>query len=166
MSGGLSRLPSTVSRYLDEVVDASAGLADLGAPSTAETPADLHERLLVTRAAMTRVSEITGSLTLLSGRVKAALVEARGELDDEESSIVTRRPKVSFTEDYSSAKEKNARIGAATLETRRKVRQTEKVAVDLDAALAYARDRHRELDRAVRDIDTRLRLLSFEPNRA
>jgi hypothetical protein len=34
---------------------------------------------------------------------------------------------------------------------------------EVDAALVYTRDRHRELDRAVRDIDTRMRLMSYEP---
>ena len=157
-------LSVAVKTYLDEVAVAANMPADLGAPHQGESLADLEERLLVTRAAMTRVSALAGDLTLLSGRVKHALIDRRGDLEDAEAETVsTRRPVL--TEDYSSAKEKNARLAAGTLDQRRRVRQAEKLLADVDAALTYTRDRHRELDRAVRDIDTRLRILSFEPNR-
>jgi hypothetical protein len=162
MTEAINRLPNHIKRIIDDISDAAH--TGLDAPSTAETPADLHERLLVTRAGMTRVSELLGELTLLTGRIRAALVDRKGALEDEESTVVTPRGHRVLTEDYSSAKERNARLAGATLEARRRVRQVEKVLADADAALTYGRDRHRELDRAVRDIDTRLRILSFEPN--
>jgi hypothetical protein len=153
----------SITSLLEGVSEAANLPAALGPPNRAETPTDLHERLLVTRAAMTRVSELAGELTLLTGKVKAALVEARGSLEDAEGEIVTaRRP--AFTTEYNSAREKDARLGAGTLDHRRKVRQAEKLLAEVEAALYYSRDRHRELDRAVRDIDTRLRIITIEPS--
>lgn len=151
---------STVTALLDAISDAYALVATQDAPSTSETPADLHQRLLTSRAAMTRVADLTGELTLLAGRVKRLLIEARGELEDAEAELVGRKPR--HVEDFSSAKERNARMAAGTLETLRKIRKAESAQSEVDSALYYARDRHRELDRAVRDIDTRLRILTFE----
>lgn len=143
---------------------ANAPMEDLGPPHAGESLSDLHQRLLGTRAAMSRVSELVGSLTLLQGRLRASLVDRRGLLEDAEADTVTTQRRPVLTEDFSSAKEKNARLGAATLEQRRAVRAAERAAADLDAALSYARDRHRELDRAVRDVDLRVRIQSLDPN--
>lgn len=158
------QLPVAIQTILDGVSEVANLVEDLGPPHLGESLTDLHTRLLVTRAAMSRVSELAGDLTLLSGRVRRALIDRRGELEDAEATVVsTRRPVV--IEDFSSAKEKNARIAAGTIESRVKVRHTEKVLADVEAAGYYVRDRHRELDRAVRDIDTRLRILGFEMSR-
>jgi hypothetical protein len=151
---------STVGALLDAISDAFALTSTLDPPSTSETLTDLHQRLLICRAAMTRVADLTGELTLLSGKVKRLLIEAKGELEDEEAALVGRKPR--HTEDFSSAKERNARMAAGTLETLRKIRKAEGAQSEVDSALFYARDRHRELDRAVRDIDTRLRIISIE----
>lgn len=152
---------STVSALLDAISDAYALTATLEAPSTGETLTDLHERLLLSRAAMTRVADLTGELTLLSGKVKRLLIEAKGDLEDAEAALVTRTGRRQI-EDFSSAKERNARMAAGTLETLRKIRKAEMAQSEVDSALFYARDRHRELDRAVRDIDTRLRIITIE----
>ena len=153
-------LPVALRGILDSVSEAANLPADLGAPNQGESLSDLHQRLLVTRSAMTRVGELAGELTLLSGRVKRILIDRKGDLDDQEAEVVSARR--ALTEDYSSAKERNARIAAKTLNGRRRVRQAEKLLADVEAALFYTRDRHRELDRAVRDIDTRLRILAMD----
>jgi hypothetical protein len=151
--------------WLEGVSEAFSLVSDFGPPTLAETPADLHARLLVTRSAMSRVSELAGEMTLLSARVKVALIERRGALDDAEAkSMSDVRPKrVALTEDFASAKERNARLMAGTTLDRASVRRVERLVAEVDAALVYTRDRHRELDRAVRDIDTRMRLMSYEP---
>jgi hypothetical protein len=156
---------SQIIDWLDGVVEACEPVADLTPPTTAETPADLHQRLLVTRAAMTRVSELAGEMTLLNGRVRATTIERKGAVDDAEAKVMTTptsHRRVLVTEDYSSGKERNARLGAATVMERTALRRVERLAAEVEAALSYTRDRHRELDRAVRDIDTRMRLLTFE----
>lgn len=157
---------SSVQQVLVGIVERSseamALVHDLGDPHVDESFSDLHTRLLVTRSAMTRLAALLGELIQIRFRVEQVLIDRRGELEEAEAVVVGQQRHV--VEDFSSAKEKNARLAAGTLESRRRVRVIEKLLKDVDAAVEYIRTRHRELDRAVRDIDTRLRIISFEPN--
>lgn len=159
------RQAAQIEAWLDEVTLAFFAVSNMDAPNTGETPGDLHQRLLITRAAMTRVGELAGQMTLLGGRVKSAMIERRGAQQDAEAKIMSE-PKggrrVTFTEDFASGQERNARLAAGTVAERSALRRVERLSAELDAALTYTRDRHRELDRAVRDVETRLRLLTFE----
>ena len=153
-----------IQRNVSEVSETYGLVNDLGAPNLAETPHDLHNRLLITRSAMTRVSELVGDLVRIRGRMQGVLIDRKGELETANSVAVAASSKRVLLEDYSSAQEKNSRLAAATLDERSRLRQVEKRMADLDAALEYGRTKHRELDRAVRDVELRVRILNFEPN--
>lgn len=164
MPDELDALPELLSKHLERASETANLPAELGPPHDSETPADLHQRLLTTRAAMTSLSGLIGELTLFQGRVEATLIEKRGILDEAEAGVVASR-KASPWEDYSSAKEKNAKLGAQTLEEARAVRKVEKLLAQVKSVVIYARDRHRELDRAVRDVEVRFRILTWEDSR-
>jgi hypothetical protein len=160
----LSVLPDLLQGYLDRASETAALPGELGPPNTSETMHDLHNRLLLTRSAMTSLSSLIGELTLFQGRVEATLIERKGALEDAEAEAVSTRKK-SPLEDYSSAREKNALLGAATLTQTRSVRRVGKLLAQVRAAAIYCRGRHQELDRAVRDVDVRVRIVGYEDTR-
>lgn len=160
MADDLTTLPDLIQGYLDRASETANLPSDLGPPHVGESLTDLHQRLLLTRSAMTSLADLIGELTLFQGRVEATLIERRGVLEEAEATALAGRKRL--VEDFSSAKEKNARLGAETLSEARGVRQVEKLLAQVKAASIYCRDRHRELDRAVRDVETRVRILSLE----
>lgn len=155
---------AVIQRNVSEVSRAAELVNDLDPPNLGETHQDLHNRLLITRSAMSRISELIAELVRIRGRLQGILVDRKGELETANATAVTTGSKRFPLEDYSSAQEKNSRLAAATMEERTKVRQIEKRLADLEAALEYGRIKHRELDRAVRDVEIRVRLLNWEPN--
>lgn len=161
----LDEFPETLEDFVTRASETANLPSSLGAPHSQESLGDLQERLLVTRSAMTSLSGLLGQAVLFQGRVEATLIEARGVLGEAEAGVVSSRAaKPSFGEDFSSAKEKNARLGAETLEEARKVRQIERLFAQVKAVTLYLRDRHRELDRAVRDVETRVKVVLWEDN--
>lgn len=162
MSDELAIVPKGLIKLLEEVSSAFEAVHDLGVPHQGESLSDLHQRLLTTRATMSRVSELVAQIIRLRGRVDQALIERKGELEDAEAAILTKATK-NLAEDFSSAKERNAKLGAQTLEERRNVRFAERVLADVKSAQEYSTNRLWELDRSVRDIDTRLKILAYDP---
>jgi hypothetical protein len=154
----------TILKFVDDIAESFNQLDKLGPPHETESLKDLHRRLLTTRAAMTRVSELTSRLIRYRGRLVRASIISKGELESAETKVISDEPKKALIEDYSSAKERNAKLAAKTIEERRRVRIVDQWVVDVDSALDYAKNRSWELDRAVRDIDTRLKILAYEPN--
>lgn len=160
----LSRVSDAISREITGISEAFSLVSELGPPNTGESLSDVHTRLLVTRSVMSNVSESVARLIRVRGMVRQEQIEREGVLDDAESAALSEPTKPSFVEDYSSAKERNAKLGAKTLQERISVREAKTVAVDIDSAFEYARNRLWELDRAVRDVDTRLRIVTYEHN--
>lgn len=157
----LVAVPASLALYLERASETANLPAELGPPHVGESMLDLHNRLLVTRASMTSLSGLIGELTIFQGKVEASLIERRGLLEEAEAEVLSSRKK-SLMEDFSSAKEKNAKLGAETLEQLRAVRNAEKLLAQVKSVVIYCRDRHREIDRAVRDIDTRIKIVQFE----
>lgn len=137
-------------------------LGDLGQPSMDETLPDLHRRLLVTRSAQSRVSELVAQLVRLQGRVKNRLLDAEGALETATANVV-EKPTFGHA-NFASGEERRAKLAFQTIEERREVRQIEKVLTDIGAALEYSNNRFWELNRGVLDIDVRLKLILKEPN--
>jgi hypothetical protein len=150
-----------LSNHLSHLVALKENLDEaIGQPHEAETPAEMHVRLIRTRATMTSVAAVLGSLVQLRTGAKVALDAAAGDLEDAE--VATVGSQIKMTEDYSSAKEKNARLGAATIEQRLAQRRAQKNLTMVTGVYDYAMVYHRELDRAVRDVETRIRIITLE----
>ena len=160
----LSKIADSLEATLEGVSEAFKLITDLGVPNLGESLTDIHTRLLVTRSVMSNVSDTASKLVRLRASVRQEQIDREGALEDKEAAVLSEPEKPSFVEDYSSAKERNAKLGAKTLEERILVREAKKVYIDVDSAYEYVRNRLWELDRSVRDIDTRLRVISYEPN--
>jgi hypothetical protein len=159
----LSKVSDALSVMLTSISESFTLVSELGPPNVGESPTDIHTRLLVTRSVMSNVSETVAKLIRVRGMVRQEQIERKGELEDAESKAMVELSKPSFVEEYSTAKERNAKLGAKTLSERISVREADAKFADVDSAYEYARNRLWELDRSVRDIETRIRIMSFEP---
>lgn len=148
----------TVVRQVSENTDLSEALQ---APNISENLLDLHNRLLVVRARQQRVSELVGTLIRIQANVRKLVLDKKSELASAEAnaSVV---PKQAFVEDFSSAKERNAKLMAKTLDERVALTAAEKLQVDADAAVAYANNTYRELGNQAFDVSTRIKVLGME----
>lgn len=164
MSDLLDAVPDILVKMLEGISEASSLVVDLGLPDISETPADLHVRLLTTRAAMTRVSDLCNQIVRLRSRIKQVVIDREGELEDAEATVLSTDNKKAFVEEFSSAKERNAKLAAKTLNERMRLRSVKKVMADIEGCYEYAKNKLWEFDRSVRDIDTRLRIMVYEPN--
>ena len=153
-----------VSQSLVKVVRQVGELKETGLPepNLGENLSDLHNRLLVTRAHQTTVTAHIGNLIRLRAGVRKKRMDLQGALEGAEAAAVTEKRWT--TEDYSSAKEKNALLASKTLQERIDLRAIEKLNEDVEAALAYARTIHTELGAQVQDVNSRLRILTLEAN--
>lgn len=152
----------TVDQTVADIHDAMALLSGLPQPNLDETLEDLHQRLLVTRSAQSRIAELVGYLIRLHRGVRNLLLDAEGDLEDASAAVV-QRPSFGH-QNFAAADERKAMLAAHTLEQRHAVRQMEKLRNDADAALEYGNNRFWELNRAVHDIEVRMRLILKEPN--
>lgn len=159
----LSSVSDVISSMIEGVSEAFTLISELGPPNAGESLTDIHTRLLVTRSVMTNVSETLSKLTRVRGMVRQEQIERKGEWEDAVAKVAIEPEKPSFVENYDSAMTANAKLNAKTLSERISMRQADVVFADVDSAFEYVRNRLWELDRAVRDIDTRLRIVSFEP---
>lgn len=158
-------ISTAATTLLQKLSEAQEPLQKLGPPHLHESPPDLHNRLLVSRACMSRVSESVAQLVRLRGLSTILVITCEGDLQEAEAKAVESRPRISLSgEDFASAKERNARLATSTVQELWCLRQARIAQADADSALEYGRNRLWELDRAVRDIDTRLRILVYEPN--
>ena len=157
-----SQVLAAVDRTVTQIQEAMRLLSDLPQPNLDETLADLHQRLLVTRSAQSRTSELVSQLVRLRGRIKNALLDAQGELETATANVV-EKPTFGHA-NFASGEERRAKLAFQTMEERRAVRQTEKLLTDVEAALEYGNNRFWELNRGVRDIEVRLQLILKEPN--
>lgn len=152
----------TLVEALKQVQETSDLSGVLGPANTAESLSELHVRLVTVRARQSRLSELVASLVMLHSRVKKAQADRRGDLLEAEAAVVSEKKAKVFSEDFSSAQERNAKLASQTLEQRVALRAIDKLVIDTDAALEYARIRHRELGSQVQDVNTRLRIISME----
>lgn len=155
-----------VSKALVKVVNQvseNSSLSDLfDPPNIAENLTDLHQRLLATRARQQRISELVGTLIRIQGNVRKLVLDRKADLDTAEAKVIVV-PKAMFqAEDYSSAKERNAKLIAKTLEERIALTAAEKLKVDVDSSLAYAQNVYRELGNQAFDVNTRIKVLGME----
>lgn len=156
-----------VGSILVKVVEQVAENADLKpylkATSVSESLKDLHERLLFVRGRQERISELVGTLIRIQANVRKVVLDRRSELTSAEANAagLTKQP---WVEDYSSGRERNAKLTAKTLDEHVALTAANKLQVDADAALAYAQNVYRELGNQAYDVSTRIKILGMEGN--
>lgn len=161
-AAGLATVGDELDQILNDIRDAVELITELPEPHLDESLTDLHRRLLITRSAMTRISALLAKFVRARGIARKMLIDARGELETANAGVV-QRPTFGHA-NFASGDERRANLAFATIEERRAVRQAEKLVEDIEAALEYGRTHHRELDRSVRDVETRMRIMTWEPN--
>lgn len=130
--------------------------------NVSENLSDLHNRLLIVRARQQRVSELVGILIRTQASVRKLVLDRKSELASAEAKVSTPDRTVFQAEDYSSARERNAKLTAKTLDERVALTAAEKLMVDADAALAYAQNAYRELGNQAFDVSTRIKVFGME----
>lgn len=153
-----------VSKALVQVVQQISDTADLTQvlkpTSVGENLKDLHERLLTVRARQQRLSELVGTLIRIQGRMRKEVLQR--ELDLSVAEAHAAHSKQMIMEDYSSAKERTARMMAKTLDEHVALNAAKQLQANADAALAYAQNAHRELGNQAYDVRTRVKVLEME----
>lgn len=154
-----------VNKALTKILEDASALSNLSEvlppASVGESLLDLHNRLLTVRSRQQSVSEVLTNLLKTQAGVRKLVLECKSILDSAEANAVgTTKP--AFVEDFSSAKERNAKLMAKTLEERMSLRSAEKLQIDTDAALAYVQQVYRDLGNQAQDVQTRIRILGME----
>lgn len=158
LSDVLRSLSEEMSEGLKRVVSECHEIRTKVSPgSITEGPTELHERLLTARHAQDRAEMIVAELGRLHSRASIAVADLRGRLEDAEASA-----ELPPAEDYSTARERNARLSLAVVDERIAVRRATRQKEEVWEALEYCRLLHRGIDGSRRDLDLRIRLLSMQ----
>lgn len=132
----------------------------LDRPDVTDGPNALRRQIVQARSTLDRVEEIVARLIRLRGRVHDQLLVAQYALEDAEARAMGER-QIAFGE-YSTKKERYAWLASETRAELEFLRPTQRLYDSIDAALDEARLIHRGVDAVRRDIDTRLRVMTFE----
>jgi hypothetical protein len=130
--------------------------------SISENLKDLHERLLFVRGRQQRVSELVGTLIRIQANVRKLVLDRKSQLESAEAKAAAPDRTVFQVEDYSSARERNAKLTAKTLDERVALTAAQKLQIDADAALDYAQNAYRDLGNQAFDVSTRIKVLGME----
>ena len=152
----LSDFASTTASRTKELLEVYNSLPE---PTIADTPEVMHSRLLSVRALMSSLSGLVADLVILQAAAKNKMSMTKESLDIAESDALQKKH-INST-DFLSGQERRANLRAQNLDLEAAYRKSQRQYEDIAATLEYVRVYHREFDRAVRDVELRIRLLSF-----
>jgi hypothetical protein len=127
-----------------------------GVSDVSEDVADLHDRLVSARQAQDRLEAILSEVGRLRSRARIAVSERQDEYDDQWRTVMEK----TRIGEYDSAKEKNARYDAGSIQQLVNLRRAKRAAADVDEVYEYINLKYRGLDAARREIDSRVRMLT------
>lgn len=156
-----TEVSSVLVKIVKTLHEVSSVSEELKAPHISESLLDLHNRLLIVRARQGQVSEVVGNLIMIQSKARKLVLDRRSDLVSAEAkaTALTKQP---FVEDFSSGKERNAKLMAKTLDESIALTAAEKLQVDADATLSYAQNIYRELGNQAYDVNTRIKVLGME----
>lgn len=134
---------------------------EIGPGHQGETLLEIHAKLIVARGNLDRLEEILVNIIRLNGKLKQAVADAKGKLDDAWDKAANGK-NIGFSFDGPAPRERYAEYNLRTVHETVEARQAEKVQRQVDTALDVVRTWHRGLDSARRDLETRIRLISLE----
>ena len=123
------------------------------------SPAELHKQLVKNRQAMDRAETFVAQLARLHSRAQIAEQDLAGELEDAEAKALKQ---AGAAEEFSTAKERNARLNVLTIDHRIALRKATRQRAEISEVLEYARTLYRGMEASRRDVETRLRMITLE----
>lgn len=122
-------------------------------------PVEIHERLLKARHAQDQTEEIVAALGRLYSQAQRTVATYKAEYVDAEAQAHQKLPPA---EEYSTKKERDARLSLATLDEQIVLRRAEQVVAEIKEAVDYCTLLHRGIDSTRRDYELRTRLISLQ----
>lgn len=119
---------------------------------------DLHEQLVNFRRAQNRTEAILADAGLVRSRVRKLTDDLLAAYEDKFAENVLN----DRTGEYQSAKAQDARYKAGALTELRNLRRAKQMLADVEEVFEFVNIKHRGLDSARRDIDSRIRIISLE----
>lgn len=117
----------------------------------------LHAQLVASRRAQDRLEAILADAGLVRARLRKLVSELEGVYEDKwrDAMNATR------IGEYASAKEKDATYATQALQELVNVRRAKRMLADAEEVYDYVQVKHRGMDSARRDIDSRIRMISL-----
>jgi plasmid stabilization system protein ParE len=150
-----TQLSDQLAAFCNEAAElrASPGPSDIN-----ETLPDLHARLVRSRQAQDRIEEILGLIIRLRGVTRKRARACKDELEDKLGRVI----RGTKTAEYSTAREREAAYEVGAFEEKRAWRAAEKMLANVEMAYEFVQLKHRGIDTARRDIETRVRIVSLD----
>ena len=123
------------------------------APSPDDSPEELHQKLLKTRANLDRIEDLYLSILRKQNEQRADFSVLRDAFEDAWNAAAARGRQP----EYSSAKEREASYSVAVMQYKIDLRRKEKIKAEVDFLVEYLKVAQRGLDGLRRDIDGLIR---------
>lgn len=160
LSDLLKQLSGEIPEALEHVVRSMSDLrSGVGIGEETAGPGDIHVQLQRNRACLDRAETFVAQLGRLYSRASIAEADLKGALEDAEATAITE---AGPAEEFSTAKERNARLLVRTFDERIALRKVSRQRAEIGEALEYAKTLFRGMDAVRRDTETRLRLITLE----
>lgn len=130
----------------------------VGEPDINETPSDLHERLIRQRRAQDRLEAIVADLGSVLSRCQILVSDLENVYEDQWRDTMQK----TRIGEYTSAKERDATFAAGSIQQLINLRKAKRFAADVEEVYTYVKFKYYGLDKARRDTEARIKLLSFE----
>lgn len=155
----LKKLSADIPPALNHAVTSMRDLREEVGIGDQDDPVSLHDQLKKNRKAMDRAETFVAELGRLHSKAAIAEEDYKGYLEDAEA---TALQKAGPAEEYSSGKERNARLAVMVMDERIALRKAARQRAEIQEALDYARTLFRGMDASRRDVETRLRMITLE----
>lgn len=153
-------LNATMFDYFTEAKQLRDGLPAM--PDTHAAPYEVHDYLLDVRRRLDRVEHLLGAAARVRSAARGFATRAGYEADDEWDAAIVKINNRPVVREFSSARERAAEANLATLDARRRARESAAYLAIADDAVESLRLIHRGLDGVRHDTLTILRLVQFE----
>lgn len=144
---GMSRTTEIVEKY-----------GEVPNPEIEDNVETVYNRILLIRSYMTSLAGVLADSILIKTRAKVELSIAESNLEMAEAEAVSTGK--TRTTEYFSGQERKANLRAKTLELEIAKRRARELYDTAYGFHEFVRVHHSELDRAVRDVETRIRILN------
>jgi hypothetical protein len=135
------------------VAEVAALRASVTTPDSDSAISDLYEAMVAAGQAQERVEAILAEVGRARSRARIVVSERQDEYDDQwRNTMINTR-----IGEYDSAKEKNARYDAGSIQQLVNLRRAKRMLADVEEAFDYVNIKFRGLSTAARDIDSRMR---------
>lgn len=159
LSDLLKQLSGEIPEALEHAVRTLADIRSEVGIGESDDPVSLHEQLVKNRAAMDRAETFVAQLGRVHSRAQIAQQDLEGELEDAEAKALQDAGQA---EEYSTAKERNARLAVRTIDQRIALRKVSRQRAEISEALEFARTLYRGMEASRRDVETRLRMITLQ----